>query len=100
MAAEVGGVKADAGGYGLHDQSNTAVDEAPAEGRTAIKANDDYLAGKVADYMKVMEDAPWAPVFNEQRFTMRSNRIGGQDSLFVDPVRIPINYDYIFIKGE
>ena len=29
-------------------------------------------------YAEIMEDAPWAPVFNEQRFTMRSKRIGGR----------------------
>mgnify|MGYP002336180015 CR=1 FL=1 len=51
-------------------------------------------------FTDIMKDAPWVPVFNEQRFTMRSKRIGGPDSLFVDPVRIPINYDYIFIKDE
>ncbi len=49
-------------------------------------------------YMAVMEDAPWAPVFNEQRFTMKSARMGGADALYVDPVSIPVNYDYVFIK--
>lgn len=49
-------------------------------------------------FTDIMKDAPWVPVFNEQRFTMRAKRIGGADSLFVDPVRIPINYDYIYIK--
>ncbi len=47
-------------------------------------------------YMGVMEDAPWAPVFNEQRYTMKSARMGGADELYVDPVSIPINYDYVF----
>ena len=50
-------------------------------------------------FTDIMKDAPWVPVFNEQRFSIRSKRIGGADSLFVDPVRIPINYDYIFIKN-
>jgi oligopeptide transport system substrate-binding protein len=49
-------------------------------------------------YGKVMEDAPWAPVFNEQRFTMKSPRMGGADNLFVDPVHIPINYDYVYVN--
>jgi ABC-type transport system substrate-binding protein len=49
-------------------------------------------------YLAVMEDAPWVPVFNEQRFTVRSERIGGPDALFVDPVHIPVNYDYVFAK--
>ncbi len=47
-------------------------------------------------YVRIMEDAPWAPVFNEQRFTIRSPRIGGADALFVDPVHIPVAYDYVY----
>lgn len=49
-------------------------------------------------YMAVMADAPWVPVFNEQRFTMKSARLGGPDAIFVDPVHIPVNYDYVFDK--
>ena len=48
-------------------------------------------------YMKVMEDAPWVPVFNEQRYTMKSERMGGDDKLYVDPVSIPVNYDYVYV---
>jgi peptide/nickel transport system substrate-binding protein len=47
-------------------------------------------------YLDIMEDAPWAPVFHEQRFTYHSPRIEGPDRLFVDPVHIPVNYDYIY----
>ena len=50
-------------------------------------------------FTDIMKDAPWVPVFHEQRFTFRSKRLGGPDSLYVDPVRIPINYDHIYIKG-
>ena len=46
----------------------------------------------------IMADAPWAPVFNEQRFTMHAARIGGDPALFTDPIHIPVNYDYIFAK--
>lgn len=49
-------------------------------------------------YMGVMEQAPWVPVFNEERYTMKSARMGGDDALFVDPVSIPVNYDYVFVK--
>ena len=49
-------------------------------------------------YMGVMEDAAWAPVFNEERYTMKSERLGGADELFVDPVSIPVNYDYVWVK--
>jgi peptide/nickel transport system substrate-binding protein len=48
-------------------------------------------------YMQVMEDAPWAPVFNEERFTIKSPRMGGEDPLYVDPVSIPVNYDYVYV---
>ena len=47
-------------------------------------------------YLDVMEDAPWVPVFNEQRFTLHSDAVAGDDTLFVDPVHIPVNYDYIY----
>jgi oligopeptide transport system substrate-binding protein len=49
-------------------------------------------------YARIMEEAPWAPVFNEQRYTMRSPRMAGNDSLYVDPVHIPINYDYVYVN--
>jgi len=48
-------------------------------------------------YMKVMDDAPWVPVFNEMRYTMKSERMGGDDALYVDPVSIPVNYDYVYV---
>ena len=49
-------------------------------------------------YDKIMADAPWVPVFNEQRFTMKSKRMGGADALYTDPVNIPINYDYVYVN--
>lgn len=49
-------------------------------------------------FTDVMADAPWVPVFNEQRFTVRSTRMGGDDALYVDPVHIPVNYDRIHMK--
>ncbi|RFC62294.1 ABC transporter substrate-binding protein [Fulvimarina endophytica] len=48
-------------------------------------------------YTDIMADAPWVPVFNEQRFTMKSERMGGADALYTDPVNIPINYDYVYV---
>ncbi|MDR6290963.1 MULTISPECIES: ABC transporter substrate-binding protein [Inquilinus] len=49
-------------------------------------------------FLDVMKDAPWAPIFNEQRYTIRSARMGGDDTLFVDPVHIPVNYDNVYAK--
>ncbi|GFE50515.1 peptide ABC transporter substrate-binding protein [Roseobacter cerasinus] len=48
-------------------------------------------------YMEVMQQVPWVPVFNEQRYTMKSARMGGDDALYVDPVSIPVNYDYVYV---
>jgi len=49
-------------------------------------------------FLKIMDDAPWVPIFNEQRFTMRSEKLGGPNSIFVDPVHVPVNYDYVYAK--
>jgi oligopeptide transport system substrate-binding protein len=51
-----------------------------------------------AIYDKIMEEAPWAPVFNENRYTLKSARMGGADNLYVDPVHIPINYDNVYVN--
>jgi oligopeptide transport system substrate-binding protein len=68
--------------------ADSIVDPAKAEERAK-------LWGEI--YARIMADAPWAPVFNEQRFTMKSPRMGGDDKLYVDPVHIPINYDYVYV---
>jgi ABC-type transport system substrate-binding protein len=47
-------------------------------------------------FLGVMEDAPWVPIFNEQRYTLRSPVLGGPDEIFVDPVHIPVHYDYVY----
>ncbi|BES72135.1 ABC transporter substrate-binding protein [Marinobacter nanhaiticus D15-8W] len=54
------------------------------------------LWGKV--FTDAMADAPWVPIFNEQRFTVHSSRMAGDDALYVDPVHVPVNYDYIWVK--
>lgn len=70
-------------------EADSIVDPAKAEERN--KAWSDI-------YVKIMEDAPWAPVFNEQRFTLKSARMGGGDNLYVDPVHIPVNYDHVYVN--
>ena len=59
---------------------------------------DERIAAWRSIYLDLMKDAPWVPVFNEQRFTMRSERLGGPDAIFVDPVSIPVNYDQVYAK--
>lgn len=72
----------------LAAQADSMSDPAQAEERLALWSG---------IYARVMEDAPWAPVFHEERYTMRSPRMGGDESLYVDPVSIPINYDYVYV---
>ena len=47
---------------------------------------------------ELVTEAPWAPIFNEKRFTYHSARLGGDPSLYTDPIHIPVNYEYIFAK--
>ena len=49
-------------------------------------------------YVGIMDDAPWVPVFHEQRFTTRAKRIKGPAEIFVDPVHIPVHYDVVDIE--
>ncbi len=51
-----------------------------------------------AMYRLVMADAPWIPIFNERRFTMRSARLSGSAAIFVDPIHIPVHYDEVGLK--
>jgi ABC-type transport system substrate-binding protein len=90
---------AEPGGWNWAKYCNADLDTAaiaadsmsdPAKSADRLKAWSDI-------YMKVMEDAPWAPVFNDQRFTMKSDRMGGADALYVDPIAT-VNFDYIYVK--
>ncbi|MCB1486367.1 MAG: ABC transporter substrate-binding protein, partial [Bauldia sp.] len=60
------------------------------------QADREKLWGEI--FIKIMDDAPWVPVFNEQRFTIRSARMGGDDALYVDPVHIPVHYDAVTVS--
>jgi peptide/nickel transport system substrate-binding protein/oligopeptide transport system substrate-binding protein len=87
------------GGWNWSWYCNEALDEKSASADAIV---DPARAGERLEmwseiYMTIMEDAPWVPVFNEQRYTMKSPRMGGKDALYVDPVSIPVNYDYVFV---
>ena len=90
---------AEPGGWNWAKYCNADLDAAavaadsmsdPAKSADRLKAWSDI-------YMKVMEDAPWAPMFNDQRFTMRSDRMGGDPALYVDPIAT-VNFDYVYVK--
>ena len=75
------------------DKKATAADAITDPAKTAER-----LEAWRGIFTQIMDDAPWAPVFNELRFTMKADRIGGPDAWFVDPVHIPVNYDVVFAK--
>ena len=90
---------AEPGGWNWAKYCNADLDKAaiaadsmsdPAKSAERLQAWSDI-------YMKVMEDAPWAPVYNDQRFTMKSDRMGGADALYVDPIAT-VNFDYVYVK--
>jgi len=59
------------------------------------KQNERYEMWKQI-FVKIMDDAPWAPVFDEVRYTYHTPRIAGDPALFNDPIHIPINYEYVY----
>ncbi|WP_253704750.1 ABC transporter substrate-binding protein [Thermus scotoductus] len=56
------------------------------------------VAGYRDLFLEIMKDAPWIPIFHEKRYTIRSARLGGPDSIYVDPIHIPVNYEEVYIK--
>ena len=87
------------GGWNWSWYCNADLDKkaAEADSITDPAKLDDRLKAWSDVYMAIMDDAPWVPVFNEQRYTMKSPRMGGADALYVDPVSIPVNYDYVYV---
>jgi ABC-type transport system substrate-binding protein len=88
------------GGWNWSKYCNKELD-ARAEKADAI-VKPDQAAARIEEWKAifddVLKDAPWAPVFNEKRFTYHSARLGGDAALFTDPIHIPVNYDYIFAE--
>lgn len=88
------------GGWNWSRYCNKDLDARATKADAMVKA--DQADARIAEWKgifdDVMKDAPWAPVFNEKRFTYHSARLGGDPALFTDPIHIPVNYDYIFAK--
>jgi peptide/nickel transport system substrate-binding protein len=88
------------GGWNWSRYCNKALDDRATKADSMVK--DDQQAARIAEWKAIFDDvskeAPWAPIFNEKRFTFHSARLGGDPSLYTDPIHIPINYDYIFAK--
>ena len=64
------------GGWNWSWYCNEELDKkaAEADAMTDPAKADQRLALWRDIFLKIMDDAPWAPVFNEQRFTMKSDR--------------------------
>ncbi|CZF86106.1 ABC transporter substrate-binding protein [Grimontia marina] len=88
------------GGWNWAWYCNESLDERAAIADAMVA--EDQQAARMKEwesiYIDVMADAPWVPVFNERRYTIRSERLGGGESLFVDPVHIPVNYENVWAK--
>ena len=88
------------GGWNWSQYCNKALDAeaVKADSMTDPKMAADRTKLWSSIFTRAMDEAPWVPIFNEKRITMKSDRLGGDVSLYVDPVHIPVNYDHIFIK--
>jgi ABC-type transport system substrate-binding protein len=88
------------GGWNWSKYCNKELDTRATNADAMVK--DDQQTQRIAEWKAifddVLKDAPWAPIFNEKRFTYHSARLGGDPALFTDPIHIPVNYDYIFAK--
>lgn len=88
------------GGWNWSWYCNPDLDKraAAADSMVAVSAQAQRADAWKGIFNDVMKDAPWVPVMNEQRFTMHSARLLGDPSLFVEPIHIPVNYEYVYAK--
>jgi peptide/nickel transport system substrate-binding protein len=88
------------GGWNWSKYCNDALDKRATAADTLVKADQQAERYKAWSgiFDDIIKDAPWAPIFNEKRFTYHSARLGGDPSLYTDPIHIPVNYDYIYVK--
>jgi ABC-type transport system substrate-binding protein len=88
------------GGWNWSWYCNQNLEAKAAEADAMVQADQEEarLALWKDIYGQIMADAPWVPIFNETRYTMHSARLGGDYSIFIDPIHIPVNYDYVFVK--
>ncbi|HEX7005314.1 MAG TPA: ABC transporter substrate-binding protein [Trueperaceae bacterium] len=87
------------GGWNWAKYCNEEIDARASEYDTMAQPGQeqeriDLYSQMFVDIME--EDAPWIPIFNETRFTMHSDGVGGADSVFADPIHIPVNYQEVY----
>jgi len=89
------------GGWNWSKYCNDAIEQRAAAADSMVTA--EQQAARVEAWKgifnDVMKDAPWAPIFNERRFTIHSARLGGDRAIFTDAIHVPLgNYDYMYAK--
>jgi ABC-type transport system substrate-binding protein len=86
------------GGWNWAKYCNEEIEAlaAKADGMASPDQADERIELWRQIFLKIMDDAPWAPVFNEVRFAMHSARIGGKDVYFADPIHIPVHYEFVY----
>jgi peptide/nickel transport system substrate-binding protein len=84
--------------WSLYCNKKLDADAAKADAMAKPEQSAERIALWSKIFTDVMADAPWVPIFNEQRFTVRSERMAGGNDLYVDPVHVPVNYDHISLK--
>lgn len=79
---------------------NESLDQMAKEADAMV--NPDQQEQRIAKYRElfgeVMADAPWVPIFHEERVTAHSTRMAGDPKVWLDPVRVPINYEQVYAK--
>ena len=86
------------GGWNWARYCNEDIEARAAEADTMVQAEqrDARLEAYRQIFVDIQQnDAPWVPIFHEKRFTMHGERVGGPAEIFVDPIHIPVHYDYV-----
>jgi peptide/nickel transport system substrate-binding protein len=88
------------GGWNWSWYCNADLDKraAAADAMVGASQQDQRAEAWKGVFDDVMKDAPWVPIMNEMRYTMHSDRVGGDPQLFIEPIHIPVNYEYIWAK--
>ncbi|HWU00172.1 MAG TPA: ABC transporter substrate-binding protein [Terriglobales bacterium] len=99
--AILGCAGAEDGGYNYAHYCSKDIDAA-AQAANAI-ADPAKAAERTAAWTKIFEDimdkdAPWVPLFNPKRYTLRSDRVIGDKSLFLDVIYQPAAYEDVWVK--
>ena len=88
------------GGWNWSWYCNPELDKraAAADAMVSASQQDQRAEAWKGIFDDVMKDAPWVPIMNEKRYTMHADRVGGDPQLFIEPIHIPVNYEYIWAK--